>query len=229
MKPHRNAINLSPEAKQIPAIQIPEPEADRQTWQAFRQGDQQAFGLLYHQHVQALFRFGCQLAADRELVKDCIQDLFVELRQRQAYLGEVVSVKAYLFRSLYRRIMRATGKKKWIIPFAEPALCDKEGFLVTFSHERSIINHEQLEQQKAYLEKAINQLPLRQRQAMLYHFKEGMSYEEIACVMGLQQVHSARKLIYKAIATLKEGAGPLLYISTLGLLLTLLWNFFYFF
>ncbi|MCK5371360.1 MAG: sigma-70 family RNA polymerase sigma factor, partial [Cyclobacteriaceae bacterium] len=44
----------------------------------------------------------------------------------------------------------------------------------------------------------------RQKEAVIYFYYEGMSYQEIADIMGLQKVKSARKLIYRAIEALRK-------------------------
>ena len=37
------------------------------------------FGLLYDKNVDNLFAFGSRFTADRELIKDCIHDVFVKV------------------------------------------------------------------------------------------------------------------------------------------------------
>ena len=41
--------------------------------------DEDFFDKLYSKYVQVLFVYGLQFTSDRELVKDCIQDVFVKL------------------------------------------------------------------------------------------------------------------------------------------------------
>ena len=50
----------------------------------------------------------------------------------------------------------------------------------------------------------MSKLTLRQKEAVLYFYYEGMSYKEIADIMDLQKVKSARKLIYRSIDTLRK-------------------------
>ena len=99
---------------------------------------------------------------------------------------------------------------------------ETEGFMVSFSHERTLINEEILKDKKTKIEKVVNELPNRQREAFLYHFYEGLSYEEVAHVMDLQKVHSARKLIYKAIGTIKEKLNPAIVLTSVVVLLLIL-------
>jgi hypothetical protein len=48
-------------------------------WKSFLKGDDKSFSLIYQQHIDGLFLYGSKLCADRELVRDCIQEIFVDL------------------------------------------------------------------------------------------------------------------------------------------------------
>jgi RNA polymerase sigma factor (sigma-70 family) len=48
-------------------------------WNEFRNGNAEAFGALIRVHYQDLFQYGTRFTKDEELVKDCLQDLFLEL------------------------------------------------------------------------------------------------------------------------------------------------------
>ena len=198
--------------------------SDKELWQAFKSGDQNAFSYIYKTYIQALFVFGCQIVNDRELVKDCIQNLFVDLKKQSKKNTEVLSIKSYLFKSLYRRVIRMAKKENKYMTYNNK--WEKEGFMVSFSHERTLINEEILKDKKSKIERVVNNLPIRQREAFLYHFYEGMSYEEVAYIMGLGRVHSARKLIYKAIAKIKEKINPSTILASSIVLLLLLYLFF---
>ena len=51
----------------------------QEVWSRFRSGDQDAFSEIYQKFIDALFAYGCKMTRDRELVKDCIQDIFIDL------------------------------------------------------------------------------------------------------------------------------------------------------
>jgi RNA polymerase sigma factor (sigma-70 family) len=195
---------------------------EQQLWQAFKNGDEKAFSHIYKTHIQALFEFGCQFVGNRELVKDAIQSVFIETRNSKTKQEGIFSIKSYLYKSLYRKIIKMAKKESKLLSFS-PKL-DDEGFLVTFSHDLTIINDEGIKNKKMMVEKAINRLPARQREALLYYFYEGLTYEEIAYIMGFDQVHSARKLVYKSIQAIREAVGKPITLSSLAILILLvLW------
>lgn len=52
-----------------------------------------------------LYRYGFQYTKDKALIKDAIQDLFVELRQKRKRLSHTTSIKLYLYKSIRRKIL----------------------------------------------------------------------------------------------------------------------------
>ena len=67
---------------------------------AFQSGDVSAFSTLYDMHINLLFNYGCKLTTDKELLKDCIHDVFVKLYTKKAELGIIDNFKSYLLISL---------------------------------------------------------------------------------------------------------------------------------
>ena len=63
------------------------------------------FGLLYDKHVDNLFAFGSRFTNDREMIKDCIQDVFVKLYTKKSILDSVNNIDSYLYVSLKNRIL----------------------------------------------------------------------------------------------------------------------------
>ena len=48
-------------------------------WSRFVTGDQEAFAILYNQHIENLYSYGTKLCNDEDAVKDSLQELFLEL------------------------------------------------------------------------------------------------------------------------------------------------------
>ncbi len=45
----------------------------------FLEGDDQAYSWIYTHYIQVLYNYGLQITPDSEIVKDCIQDVFVKI------------------------------------------------------------------------------------------------------------------------------------------------------
>ena len=75
-------------------------------WDQFRAGDQKAFTALYQNFVQPLYSYSMGVTNDKELIKDCLHDLFVELWRNHSTIGPTTSVKYYLTASIKRKLVR---------------------------------------------------------------------------------------------------------------------------
>ncbi len=189
---------------------------DAEIWQAFKGGDEEAFKCIYDRYAFQLHSYGRHVAKDRELVEDCIHDLFVYLHEHRSTLGETDSIKYYLFRSLRRRIYETAKQQNKADSEAADDL-QKQNLGFTPSPETELIEGQSVQLRDFYLSEAIGQLPKRQREALHLLYYEGLTYKEVASVMSLEvrtvynQVHSAIELLKK------KFHEPPLYIIFLGL------------
>ncbi|WP_277479116.1 RNA polymerase sigma factor [Catalinimonas alkaloidigena] len=166
-----------------------------------RTGSDQAYEQLYDKFFPLLFRYGMQFCPERAMVKDCLQDFFVELYVGRANLSKVQQVKNYLYVSFRHRIIRkACGKQLLLEPISS-----NYHFEVSFSHEHALIREQLDEIRQRKLLNAFKKLSSRQKEAVFLRFYENMSYEEIAEIMKMKKVKYARTLVYRAIAVLKDG------------------------
>jgi len=192
--------------------------SDFDVWETFVKGDKNAFAYIYNKYVQNLFAFGCQVTSNREIVKDCIQNLFIDIAQKGINSkAKVKSIKSYLYKSLYRRIIDLKRKENRYIILSSSK--EDNNFQISLSHEHNLIKYEISQEKKAVLENQLNLLPKRQREALVLYYYEGFSYTEIAEIMSLKKVNSARKLIYKAIDRIKSKVSSKVFWGSVILLL----------
>lgn len=175
---------------------------DKQAWQAFKSGDPAAFSYIYNKYIDYLYNYGCHLIEDSELVKDAIQDVFIELNHYGKRLDDVNSIKAYLYVSLRREIMRKLKRQNQHTHFS--LRNNDKGFEVEISPELNLINNQLAEERAKRLETIINKLSQRQRRAVIYYYYEGFAYKEIAQLLELKNAKSARKLLYRAVESLRK-------------------------
>ncbi|MBX2840623.1 MAG: sigma-70 family RNA polymerase sigma factor [Flammeovirgaceae bacterium] len=174
--------------------------SDKTLWRAFFEGKAEAINIIYQRNVDLLYNYGCHICNDPELVKDCIQDVFIQLIKYQSNITSVVSGKAYLIKALQREIFR---KKKSLSKFPVLLGTQTEDFGLILSQETKIIEDQLTQERKSLIESALKKLTKKQREAISLYYLEGFTYEEIAYIMDLKLVKSARKIIYKAISLLK--------------------------
>lgn len=175
--------------------------SDSELWNAFRQGDDEAFAYMYRKFAPILYNYGFHLCRNRDVVEDCIQDQFIHLQQHRAQLGDTDSIKFYLYRSLRRRIAeKAQANSRWVSDEEAPLRTE---FEVTMPAEASLIDAQTAADHKQKIEFLLNQLPRRQKEALYLMYYEKLSYPEVAQVMGLE-VKSVYNLIYNSLVSLRN-------------------------
>ena len=133
-------------------------------------------------------------------MKDSVHDLFVEIWNRKEHLGDVISVKSYLFQALRKNIIRESTRLKW---FREAdKISDTYDFDVEFNIETYLISREIENESLRKLKVELNKLTKRQREAIFLKFNQNLSYEEIANIMKINY-RSVVNLIHEAIKAIR--------------------------
>lgn len=188
------------------------PDDAQQLWQEYRSGDMYALAKIMQSHYSDLFHWGMRLHADREFVKDCIQEIFLNLWKMQESIRPVENVRAYLLVVLKSRMLRELAKKHTAY---NSSVSDEYAFSVEFSADIHLIEEEHEIYQTRKLEYVINHLPDRQKELIYLRFYQNLSFEQIADVMHLGR-QSVYNLLQKSLNSLRKnwtvnGIGLVLY------------------
>ncbi|MGC3946142.1 MAG: sigma-70 family RNA polymerase sigma factor [Chryseolinea sp.] len=171
-------------------------------WGAFKNGDWDAYTSLYHAYFRLLNNYGYKFTRDVNLIEDVIHDLFVNLWANRENLGNPLSVKNYLYKSVRNMLFRKIRNQQRFSDLSETD--EYVPFEVSFD-QQLILNEDQKRIQDT-LTSVLSQLPPRQREIIYLRFYDGLSYEEIADIMGIN-VSSTYKLLYKALESLQQSLG----------------------
>ncbi|UZD22618.1 sigma-70 family RNA polymerase sigma factor [Algoriphagus halophytocola] len=172
---------------------------DLALWRSLAKGNNLGFSSLYQRYANRLFNYGMHICYNRELVKDCIQELFTWIWNKRDELTDVNSVKYYLFKSFRNILVKAINKDRKFTE--EPG---ENHFLEqSVSKEEELMQRELESFQKAKISSALSKITKRQREIVNLRFFNEMSYSEIAAIMGIS-IASAHNLLSKALQQLKE-------------------------
>lgn len=173
-------------------------DTDRDLWTSFIDGDDDALNLLYKKFIDVLYAFGLRFTDDAELVKDSIQDLFIDLYKYRKTLAFEVNVKSYLFTSLKRKICLVLRKNA-----AAANHSFEVPFLLSCSIEEEIMERENQSELLLKLNRQLELLPSRQKEALYLRFNAELEYEEVAVIMNVS-LETCRTLVYRGIKQLRE-------------------------
>ena len=185
---------------------------DSLLWQALKRSEKAAFEILLKKYYPIVLNYGVRFYKDKEFVKDCVQDLFIEIWNRREYLADVVSVKSYLLHSIRKNIIRESSRLKW---FREAdKISDDHDFDVEFDIETYLISREVENELLQKLRFELDKLTKRQREAIFLRFNQDLSYEEIAIIMDINY-RSVVNLIHEAIKAIRKNWFAILLSSFL--------------
>lgn len=182
--------------KLIPSIQD---DNELKLWHKMLEGDPAAFSGLLNSTYDLLFQYGNKFSRDRELVKDCIQDIYLEVWEKRSSLNGDIPPRAYLLASLRRRLNRV-GQRNQALPFDS---LDDVAFDMNYSIEYRLIRSEEDAQTAKRITYLLNALPKRQKEAVYLKFFLELDRDQIAAVMDIRP-QSVSNLLQTAFKWLKE-------------------------
>lgn len=178
--------------------------SDKELWNLLLDGDDRAYECIYFHFVSDLYNYGVTICNSKSLLKDLIQDLFLEIWNRRNNLSATDNIKFYLFKALKYKVHHAlkTELKK------AHQQNNLEGLQWDLSIEDKMINQQVAEEKKDKLLAAFHKLPDRQKEVLNLIYFENMTYEQVSELMDIN-ISSVYTLTWKAISALKKNLLPL--------------------
>lgn len=173
-------------------------ERDLLCWTRLRKGSQEALSELFLAYADNLYGYGFLLCGDRGKVEDCLQDLFFQLWKNQAKLPLVTNVRHYLMIALRNKI-QSTFRGKSFLTLQN---LDDRDLPEEMNAEQQWIDEELQHHKNHLLQKALQKLPVKMKQAIYLRYFENMEYSDIAKVMNIRR-QVAINTVYRAIAHLR--------------------------
>ncbi len=169
-------------------------------WNLFKSGDKEAFAILYNLHIDKLYHYGSKLCKDEAMVKDSLQEIFLELFLKREKINIAPEhLKYWLILALKRNLIKKLQiGRKFSHKFKESV-----DFMPEYSIEFQIIEKESDAEVNYRILKALNQLPSRQKEVIYLRFNESLEYIEIARILDIN-IESARRHVHRAIKTVRE-------------------------
>ncbi|MNQ82176.1 RNA polymerase sigma factor SigX [compost metagenome] len=174
---------------------------DSTLWNNLKEGDEKSFSMLFERYYADLVRYGNSLSPYEEKVQDCVQDVFTDIWVYRASLQGSVVVKAYLLSSVRKRIARLFERDHI---FRKTTSTDSIAFLLEFSVEHELIDDDYVTKEKViHLNKLLNELPSRQKEALYLRYNQGLTVEQIAEMLDVNY-QSASNLLHRGLLSLRK-------------------------
>lgn len=135
-------------------------------------------------------------------MKDCVQEVFIEIWNRRDRITVPDSVRAYLLSSVRKKVLREAYRQQILRP-DEPTDLENDSNFISFSPEWTIIEEESLAQTTKRVAQALDKIPKRQREVIYLRFYQGLERDEIADIMNVNP-QSVSNLLQSAYTSIRE-------------------------
>lgn len=157
-------------------------------------GRDEAYAALFARDGPALFRVAFAVLRSRPDAEDAVQETFVGLAQTRAALTDVDNLRAYLFTALRHAAAKIAARRR-----SENRAPLAECGTVAAPQPRSLDT-----EAAARLERALAMLPTIYREAITLKIDGGLTFREIAAVLGVSPNTAASRYRY-ALAELRDA------------------------
>lgn len=165
---------------------------------AVRDGDVEAFGVLFDRHHQRLWDFFYRLSCDAASSEDLVQDVFLRMFKYRNTFGPKSEFRGWMYHiARTARVDRFRSERRERVP-AE----DTTG---TWLYSRFPAPDYRIEQDErsALMQRALLQLPDDKRELLVLARFQEMKYEQIASLLEVE-VGTVKVRVHRAIAELRE-------------------------
>ena len=168
---------------------------DMQWAEQIRNDNEIAFSNLFDAYYTPLCEYAYRYVKHAETMEDIVQEVFVRIWEKRKQWEPKVSVRAYLYRSVYNEVVTDFRKKRFELPFAE--LRELDNAVATNSTSSDVQDREIARAIKL----AIEMLPARRKEILVLRLVQGLSYKEISVILDISvntidtQIRRALKLL----------------------------------
>ena len=175
--------------------------SDKQLLAALSQGHVAAFEALFGRYYPKLRRYASTLLPyPTDAAEDVVAEVFCTLWEARARLAVAGSVAAYLYTAVkHRALDRLREQRRAPLETTDELLPDHAA--AASQQPDQLLAFAELSQQVQYL---IAQLPERTRQVYQLQREGGLTYEEIADLLGIS-VNSVKTHMFRGLRFLKEA------------------------
>jgi RNA polymerase sigma-70 factor, ECF subfamily len=174
-----------------------------------RRGDYDAFESLHASLEPAIGRFVRRLVGHTQEAEDIVQDTFIALYLNMARIEPVENLRPYVFRIARNRsydLLRRQGRYEELSLDDEPVNV-RVSFDLDSQHNPAPDDVAHWLLLTLEVQEAMENLPELQRQALILYSEEGLSYAEIADVMGVS-VGTIKSRLFHAKKSLRGLVRP---------------------
>jgi len=161
-----------------------------------KKGNEIAYTYLVELYYEKLCDYASNLARDSFRSEDIVQNVFIRMWQQREKLNFNISIKSYLYKSVYNEFVDQYRKDIAITSL-------EKKYIENINSNIESSDNDKTERLIALVEKEIEQLPPKCKETFLLNKKEGLTYVEIAEFQNVS-VGTVEKQMNKAFCLIRN-------------------------
>ena len=178
-----------------------------ENWNKFiHENDLDALSKVYSHFYDQLLTYGYKHIANRQIIEDTIQNVFLSFIKYRKNIGNVNSLKGYITSAYRRQLLLEVNKQRKTLQIE---LVSEEQFEY-YKHPNPEIA-EEYNKENTYLaiKDCVSRLTNKQQEIMFLRYECEISYEEISTMLNIS-VRSCHKSVYRSIQAIREDMAKII-------------------
>jgi RNA polymerase sigma-70 factor (ECF subfamily) len=180
---------------------------DQDLIEACRRGDYDAFRLLFEGYKDRVYSIALRYSGDRAAAMDIAQDSFLKVLSAIRHFQGNSSFDSWLYRIVVNTCLDYKRSARRVVPFLD-------GLLDAFAAPaENILNRLVRTEQEETVQSVVAKLPHDQRIVVVLRYTEGLSYDQIAEIVGCSagtvgsRLNRAHKILGRRLGHLRWQGG----------------------
>ena len=180
---------------------------DREVIEACQRGDADAFRLLFEAYKDRVYSIALRYSGNQATAMDIAQETFLKLLSRIADFRGEASFDSWLYRLVVNCCLDHQRRRRRLTPFWDGLL---DAVCTSAENALHKLMRSERDQQ---VQEVVKKLPAEQRIVVVLRYTEGLSYDEIAEVLGCSpgtvasRLNRAHKVLGRRLSHLREVRG----------------------
>lgn len=150
----------------------------KQLIEACQRGDPEAFRALFEKHKDMVYSVALRYSGDAAAAQDIAQDTFLKLFSTIGSFRGESNFEAWLYRMVVNRCFDQKRKTRRLVSLLDGAIDARR------TPEDSALDEVLREEMSAHVQAVVDSLSPDQRMVVVLRYTKGLSYDEIAAIMG---------------------------------------------
>jgi RNA polymerase sigma-70 factor (ECF subfamily) len=192
----------------------PPDDADVQLMLRFQKGEVGAFQQLFQKYSSSVVNFAFHFLGNRARAEEIAQEVFLQVYRWQTKYEPKAKFSTWLFKIAHNHCLNEVRKGEYRVSIEsigpqEDADGDERERQLPDTKPSKGEDIFAAKQMAKRIEKILQRVPETQRTALMLSRLEGMSYQEVAEVLGVTE-KAVKSLVFRATQSLKDGLKDML-------------------